>query len=692
MEQVLAGHYSVLLKKIRELHFVDDDNLSELEETYKWLTHYFQEGVDDPERKQILQGVGQRLLDVVTYIAAQYQKVEQLNCTRSRSLIWLIAMGFTEPKIAELTEKLIAQEHTYSVEFFENLDRLFDLLWTSPQLSSSSEQSLIEYLQGDKFSPLVAQSIVGGLFVGLMEYFDAAKIRLLLAFYSSHSDAMVRGATLAALLFAGRRHQEALEKLYPDLVREVNGVITQNQSLLETALKVSQVSYKTTENHQIFQEKILPEMKSMTQKLNDMMGYGFINLRIEEELEKGRMDDEQLQEMEQLMTEIPEKFAIIQDKEQDSTFHMVSQLKGFAFFSKVSHWFMRFDEHYPELSPENAALFMRVQPMMNHGNRMVSSDLYSYALAPVWGQVNSKISEELLGQPLPELPMLPPPTEEDGIKELIFGAYRFYQLSSLAHTMVNPFDLSPYLLDGPFISQRGSISEESLLRLASAMVSMGQYGAAGWTYERLLNDYQTSTAEVWRGMAVASLMRENHKAALQQLQKAVALEGRTMMTVQKIAEIMGSLGDTEGALVWLEESEKEIDNYRLPLMRAKLLNKLGRHEEALKVAYKADYLAVEPIKEVKALLIDLLLRLEKPAEASEVVERMSESDQDYFLLKGVTALAIGDRKSGFEHIQQWLSTSDEELFSQMGWIERLKPYYSDADRSLIIDIIMNMQE
>lgn len=119
MEQVLAGHYSVLLKKIRELHFVDDDNLSELEETYKWLTHYFQEGVDDPERKQILQGVGQRLLDVVTYIAAQYQKVEQLNCTRSRSLIWLIAMGFTEPKIAELTEKLIAQEHTYSVEFLK---------------------------------------------------------------------------------------------------------------------------------------------------------------------------------------------------------------------------------------------------------------------------------------------------------------------------------------------------------------------------------------------------------------------------------------------------------------------------------------------------------------------------------------------------------------------------------------------
>lgn len=57
--------------------------------------------------------------------------------------------------------------------------------------------------------------------------------------------------------------------------------------------------------------------------------------------------------------------------------------------------------------------------------------------------------------------------------------------------------------------------------------------------------------------------------------------------------------------------------------------------------------------------------------------------------KGVTALAMSDRKSGFEHIQQWLSTSDEELFSQMGWIEATQPYYSDADRrSLIIDIIM----
>lgn len=77
----------------------------ELEETYKWLTHYFQE-VDDPERKQILQGVGQRLLDVVTYIAARPQRFERSIVPRSRSLIWLIAMGFTEPKIAELTESL----------------------------------------------------------------------------------------------------------------------------------------------------------------------------------------------------------------------------------------------------------------------------------------------------------------------------------------------------------------------------------------------------------------------------------------------------------------------------------------------------------------------------------------------------------------------------------------------------------
>lgn len=56
-------------------------------------------------------------------------------------------------------------------------------------------------------------------------------------------------------------------------------------------------------------------------------------------------------------------------------------------------------------------------------------------------------------------------------------------------------------------------------------------------------------------MAVASLMRENLKT-LHQLQKAVALEGRTMMTVQKIAETNGWLERPKGALVWLEESEK----------------------------------------------------------------------------------------------------------------------------------------
>lgn len=592
VEQTLSGLYGAVLRDMRSLPLVDDAELSNLESTYGFLSQYYEEGAQDPDRSKILRQIGTSLMRILRANAAYIDEHEQPWSTRSTTIETLKAFGYTDNggAIMSLVEALRKQVEPYSQEYFDKLDQLFSLIWTSVDISESEELALRTMLLVEDSSQLMAQTIAGALFLGSMQYFDARKIELLFELWQHHTSVMVRGASLGALLILGRRHMEELYRLHPHLVEKVRMALIEDEKQLMEALKVIQISYKTTDNHKIFREKILPELRSISDKLQQVMGNS-LTTRLEE-LQNGSIDREKLEEVESLMAKAPDKFSMMKDTEQDVAFHMISELKAFPFFSKISHWFMPFDDRYPGLSKENVAAFKKILPMMLQGQRMISSDLYSYALVPTWEQIGSAMLSQMEGQ-IPNIS----PTEislVDGVRDLVFGAYRFYQLSSHANTLISPFEQSPDIIGGAFLMSRGAISEEGLLSLASMMVRFGQYSDAGATYERVVRDYFTNSAEVWRGMAVSSMMRNDDEKALEHLRRAVALEGKNEVTVRKIAQLLVRLGRKVEAVEWIATGELELGEsigYQLPLMRARLLLDLDRKEEALKSAYKADYIA-----------------------------------------------------------------------------------------------------
>lgn len=692
VNKTLEGLYGMVLQDMRSLPLAESGEIQQLEETYKYLTYYYKEGTDDPKRSEILRGIGTSLMQMLRANAAHIEEEERPNDTRCETVQRLKIYQLNAEKIVYLIDELSEEVSKREQSYFDKVDQLFDYLWATPRLPKSVSERLQYSLEVTQVPALVAQSVVSSLFVGSMEYFDEQKLSLLLAFCKGHHDPIVRGAAMSALLVLGRRHQAELSALHPDLVAEVEAFLLSREELLLELLKVVQISYKTTENHKTYEEKIVPELKNISDKFRQSMsGTGSLSSQIAE-LQKKAIDKEHFEEMEELMAKVPDQLKMLQDEEQDTAYHLVTGLKGFAFFSKMSHWFLRFDEQYPDLDQANVEVFTRILPFMSQGRRMISADMYSYALVPAWREVVRGMEADILEQSMPDATPLPAPTEVDGARELLFSAYRFYQLSSHRHTLVSPFARSPYLLDGAFLSRRGLLSEEGLLKLATMMVGFGQYDAAGRTYERVVADYLTNTAEVWRGMSVASIMRNDHEGALQQLQKAVELEGPTAITASKIAELLIKLGRRGEAIKWLETSEEQVESYRLPLLRAELLYQSGRNEEAMKVAYKAHYLSDGKNAKSLLIIVELLLLSRKAQEAKELLERATNGGEGARLFwRALSTLAEGQRKEGIEQLSQWAKGRSPDL-TLLAKLQLLSVYgYSTSDQSLIKDIIYSKE-
>ena len=692
VSKTLEGLYGMVLQDMRSLPLAESGEIQQLEETYKYLTYYYKEGTDDPKRSEILRGIGTSLMQLLRANAAHIEEEERPNDTRCETVQRLKIYQLNAEKIVHLIDELSEEVSKREQSYFDKVDQLFDYFWATPRLPKSVSERLQYTLEMTQVPALVAQSIVSALFVGSMEYFDEQKISLLLAFGKGHHDPIVRGAAMAALLVLGRRHQAELCALHPDLIAEVETFLLSREELLLELLKVVQISYKTTENHKTYEEKIVPELKNISDKFRQSMsGTGSLSSQIAE-LQKKAIDKEHFEEMEELMAKVPDQLKMLQDAEQDTAYHLVTGLKGFAFFSKMSHWFLRFDEQYPDLDQANVEVFTRILPFMSQGRRMISADMYSYALVPAWREVVRGMEADILEQSMPDAIPLPAPTEVDGARELLFSAYRFYQLSSHRHTMVSPFARSPYLLDGAFLSRRGLLSEEGLLKLATMMVGFGQYDAAGRTYERVVADYLTNTAEVWRGMSVASIMRNDHEGALQQLHKAVELEGPTAITASKIAELLIKLGRRGEAIKWLETSEEQVESYRLPLLRAELLYQAGRNEEAMKAAYKAHYLSDGKNAKSLSIIVELLLLSGKAKEAKELLERATSDGEGALLFwRALSTLAEGQRKEGIEQLSRWAKGGSSDL-TLLAKLQLLSAYgYSTSDQSLIKDIIYSKE-
>lgn len=687
---ILNGQYGMVIKDLKSLPVNSPAAIDTLADTHHYLCKYYLSGSQDPYRERILMDIGKGAMSWITR-NAEFISAEELPNKKRNTTISELRERFDhhlEGVLESQLQQLIACQF-YSQDFFERLDLVFDLIWTTLELDQAEHQLILHIIEQPEYA-FISRTIIPALFLGLMEYFDIEKLVLLKECLEQSSNVHLQAVALASLIILGRRHQDELLALHSDFVHQVSLLMSREDisPFILSTIKVITTAYKTTENHKIFREKILPELSNISDKLQQVMGNN-----LQERLDKLReIDRDKMEEVERLMLDSSsDNFAIMRDPDQDVTYHLVTDLKKFPFFNQVSHWFMPYDARYPGIDQENAEALARLAPMLFQGRQIISSDMYSYAQVNAWKNVEESLRIQMEGMPIPDT--LPKTNDfVAAVEDFVYGAYRFYQLSHFSFGMIHPFEHKPYVGDGAFLQQDGILSEANLHELASLMVKYREYADAANTYERMLSEYMTASGEVYRGLAVASMMKGDSEKALEMLLRAVDIEGKSKVTVRKVAELMVKLGRKREAIKWLEQSENELvdDAGILALDRAKLLRDLGEYQEALQVGFKANFLTDGTSEEVVAFLSELLLQQNRAEEALKMLDKEGAEKGERLLLKGLAHLALGHRELGIEDLKKWMSQGgDGAILSEH--LAQLSIYgFESWEQSLVQDIIFNL--
>lgn len=652
----LSGQYNLVIRKMVDSGLFDRDELATMAQTYASMTVYYAEGAEDPGREKYHREIGKKLLSMIRRGEEQQTILRDPHHLRTDILLSLKTRGITDTPFAEMVRGVEGGKGRDEV-YYGILEDLFNRIWTTLELEEEARGPLLSLLTDDKSSKEAARAVVGALFVGVMEFFDPLKIELLLQATLQSRAPEVRGSAVAALLFAARRHQEELMRFFPDLTAEARKSIQGDRELRELILRTiieTHISYDTEEDHRIFLKEILPTLQNVQNLLGSVPGKDIAERMKNLSMQMDETDERQA-EMRRMMEQAASRLGSEDFRSHDLEYHNAMHMKVHPFFLKPLDWFLLFDTQHPIIDRTNAETMMRLMPIVFQGRQVISSDLYSYCLMVDWRPIAGQIDQ--LGQDIPESTtgVLSPSDPVWGVRDFVFGAYRFYHLFIAKDRFDDPFAAMPYLLDGAFTRIPRLYEEEEYLRLAGTLGSDNHYISAGYTYSRIITEWGADSAEVWRGLAVANIRLGEKADALVCLDRAIADEGLTAVTATNKANLLWETGRRGEAVAFLEEAEKDIvdprDEYTLSLKRAKMLKSLGREEEARMVAFKADYLE-EELRGKRGAGRFLLRLLLESGQAEEALTKAKSKEGDKLFL-GLSLIANGAKSEGIQELKEW---------------------------------------
>ncbi len=693
-DKILAGigrgRYRSAMATLAESLPTDDERLAELNETYRLLMSYYARGAEDPERPTILANIGSRL--VVLANLCQSERVAWRDPSNLRNTVreTLRIRGLGgEGASMEVVRELVRQT-AHDEVYYNLLEDLFDLIWTCDDLTEEEERVLSELLE-DPTSPQVGRVVASALLVGCALAFDPRKVRLLFVGSRQSDSPMVQGASVPALLLLARLYQDLIETTMPDFVEQARQAVMSDPSLHEAILLATlelHNCYRTEEDHKVFRSQLLP-------KLNDMMGVlgessGADLAEQMEALQRKMMEDPENSAEGGMLAEFMDKLTQADYMEHDLEYHMTSMMGRGRFFQKPVNWFLPYDAEHPSLDPESVAAMDAMSDLAFQNREIISSDRYLYAMEVNWRQVEDQMRR--IGMPIEGgAPAFQVKDLRRGMRDFVFGAYRFYTLFERKKSFRNIFAPKPYVPDGALTQVTHLFSEEVYERLAKRLTKQRDYTAAAYTYARMIREYGAESATGWRLIAVANIRAGQQREALSALDKAIDLEGPTMTTIKSKAKLLRECGGCRSAITLLRSYADTMtltpaEDYELSLELLRLMGSEGLHEEAIATAYKVDYLSDELGRQSEAryLLCKTLLAAGRATEAVKMISSLGEARG----LAGTILLAVGERAQGLRALQEWYDSTDNDRSKLMALLKYLERYdLSTRECGLIYDLI-----
>lgn len=687
------------------------DEISRLEDSYKLMLNYATQGVDDPSRSVLYNNIVNDVRLLLDRVARQRLAVEEptlyfntLRCVQLRqneSIASLLDEYYKISDKASIYNMIVSDElNSQSQDSFEAKERLeqqiFNRIWVTFPFKNIDEETLISLFNSNNVSQHFQELIVSALLMGLIEYYDPRKLKILLVAYKSDYQEVSVKALVAILLtmymYSNRINDEKL-------LNHIAAIKEDDKwnSDVKTAY-IELVRTRDTERiSKKMQDELIPEMLKLRpdiyKKINDstaMIDMSSIeeNPEWEEMLQKSGITDK-IKELSQLQEEGSDVFM--------STF---SHLKTFPFFSEISNWFMPFSLDHSLVKRTLGSDVSVIGDIIENAPFLCNSDKYSFLLSLgsipqhqrqlMLSQFEQQ-REAISGAGMSMMSLTQPGQRKNLINKYLQDLYRFFKLYRRKGEFFDLFAQQINLVNIPMLSD--DLDDVDTLMLVAEFYFRRKYYSEALDVYKSISEKVPPSAQIFQKIGYCYHQLGNVKSALTYYEQAELLNAESLWTLRRIAACYRSLDNPKMALSYYERIAKEkSDDLNVAMNIGHCYLELGEYNEAIKNYYKVEFLDEKSTRAWRPLAWCLLLSGDYDQSRAYYDRILSDNPtmEDYLnmghlaLVKRDISLAIDYYKRSIDNDSSKIDTlinslnKDESYLIKIGVDVSLIPFIIDA--------------
>lgn len=670
--------------------------VSECAATYRYMLGYFEQSTSldsDPGRPAMVATVRENLRRAADALNANLRRPTDTGeyFTTMRNLSVRpdanITGALRRLDAALVKAELAIESDTYSDavrrEVEDAQDEVFATVWTTQHLSRSETSALHEML-GAPLTETAYPSrvlILTALLLGSLQYYDKAKLDLLLRISLKSEDSRLTaralcGALLTVIAYSDRitgdSDMEALLAQIADTDSLSKGVRKFVPLMLRT-LDTERVSRKVNED--IFPQimKLKPDLERKLKKLGENLS---------------RADIEENPDWQSMLEEngFTDKLKELTDLQMDGAdifMSAFSHMKSFPFFRRVSNWFLPFDAGHTALHEVAGRVPDGLLQMLTGGNYFCSSDKYSMALALAampqgrFDMMNSQMQSQMdaMREEMKASESLSSTDMTAEMASYLKDLYRFYKLKG--HGDTTPFEgLFEIPASQPFSEL---LTDVPLLQgMAEFYFKYGYWDSAIRCYDALLAQSEAGE-DILQKKGYCLQMKGDDAAALEVYKQSELLNPASGWLLKRISTILRDMKRYDESADYARRAlEAKPDNLALEMLLGSSLMLARKPEEALQSFYKIRYLKPENTKVLRpiAWCEFLLGNYDKSAEMYSAMPDMQPSDM---LNCGHAQLAQGHVREAVKCYRSCVSTLGGDTTRFRAMIAEDSDYLTDAN-------------
>lgn len=686
------------------------DRLESLARNYRYMLDYFARGAADPGRDQLLadtSDAARALCDELTRRALMaenptlyFNTARNCGVRRGESVASLLGDYLAEER--RLNEDYASAADPMRRRRAESLmSDLFARIWTTFPLAPAELDALGDFLRRPGERVVAAQLAVSALGLGLMEYFEPARMELLLRVYMDTESEDVAVRALVGFLTAAFRYRR---RRLPRPVMDALAAAKDSPRWAADFKAVALEMLRTRDTERVsrkLRDEIYPALMKLGGAFKDKIGDG--DLDIQALAEGGNPEWEELLSRDGVGDKLKE-MTEMQAEGSDVYMSTFSNLKTFPFFTDIAAWFMPFhDEHTAVASFDG--LEGSVGEILQRMPMLCDSDKFSAVLAMAQMPGRTRGMKEAMSmqndqarEMLSELEK----ADSDGrrknrINKYIQNLYRFYALFRRKGEFFNPFAHGINLLEVESVA--GGFDDLETLEVIGAFCFRHRlWDEAARILERVDRMAEPVASRSQQIGYCYESMGENDRA-LARYDEANLLDAGSRWTLRRLAAVWRRAGRPDRAVEYYRALAEQLpDDLPVTLNLGYALTEAGRMEEAEAAFHKAVYLDPASVKARRGLAWAqfVLGKLDAATESYAFVITNDNLTADY-LNAGHVARAKGMVPEALNFYKLWMtagSHSPEQLAEALEqdavWLERAG--LRSADNNLYIETIKSQSK